>query len=284
MAKYKAWYASEDEIPQFARDNKLYVNRNGRWEFDHSEFDELEDLTSPGLAANKAKLLQEKKDANDALTAEKTRADNAEAELRKTQKPGMKILSKDESEQFQAYQALGAPKDLEKMKTEHAEQSSKLKNLETEGDLRKICEDAKLNFDATKDFVSSEKAKGSKIFLKEVKEKNPTTGKEETVNKPYISVEKDEGNGRFKSEEFLLKDFAEKNLPGYLAKSLFDVEQAEPPTKGKVAQPGVRVPSLSAGGSKTEEEGDTKSAAEKFNSKRDTRSLPWMQKPAAAEK
>jgi hypothetical protein len=283
MAKYKAWYASEDEIPQFARDNALYVNRNGRWEFDHGEFEQLEELTSPGLAANKATLLQEKKDANNALTAEKTRADNAEAELRKLQKPGTKIVSQEDDSLFQDYKALGAPKDLKKIKDEHAEQKSKLDKLGTEGEVRKLCEEAKLNFEATNDFMSSDKAKGSKIFLKDVKEKD-ASGKEIIVKKPFISVEKDEGNGRFKSEEFELKTFAEKNLPGYLAKSLFDVEEAAPEDNKRKVTPGVRIPSLSAGQSKDTEEGDVKPAVEKFNQRRDSRRMPWEKTEAAAQK
>lgn len=284
MAKYKAWYASEDEIPQFARDNKLYVSRNGRWEFDHGEFSELEELTSPGLAANKATLLQEKKDANTALTAEKTRADNAEAELRKLQKPGTKILSKEDAEQLQDYQALGAPKDLKVIKEEHAEQKSKLDKLGTESEVRKLCEEAKLNFEATSDFMSSDKAKGSKLIVKEVKEKD-ASGKETLVKRPFIMVEKDEGNGRFKSEEYSLNDYADKNLPAYLAKSLFDVEEAEPdPKKTKVTTTGVRVPVLSAGGSKTAAEGETKQPSEVFNQRRNTRVMPWDKPEAAAQK
>jgi hypothetical protein len=281
MAKYKAFYAKEEDIPQFARDNKLYVSRNGRWEFDHDEFEDLGDLTAPGLAANRDRIKGEKLDLQNEVTAEKKRADEAEAELRKVQKPGSKIISDDDAKQLESYQKLGPVKDLEKMKGEHTEYAGKLQNLESEKGVRKLCEDAKLNFEAVNDFVSSNRAKGAKLIVKDVKQKNDKTGKEELVKQAFIQVEEDKGNGRFESKEYDLKAYAKDNLPGYMAKALFEVEDSAEPEEKKT---GLKIPSLSGGKAKSDDaEPDAKTRADQYNSQRNTRTLPWDKPEAAAQ-
>lgn len=278
--KYKAFYASEDEIPQFARDNKLYVNRNGRWEFDHGEFEGLEDLTSPGLASNRDTIKGEKIELQNAVTAEKKRADDAEAELRKIQKPGSKVITSEDAKSLEDYQKLGPIKDLEKMKTEHAEYAGKIENIESEKDVRKLCETAKLNFDAVNDFVSSNKAKGAKLLTKEVKVKDDK-GKENLVTQAFVSVEEDKGNGRFESKEYPLKEYAEKNLPAYMAKALFEVSD-ETPAPAKDKSNVTQFPKLSGGKSKSEEGGnDVEAKVDSFNQSRNTRALPWEKQPAS---
>jgi len=283
MAKYKAFYASEDEIPQFARDNKLYVNRNGRWEFDHGEFESLEDLTSPGLASNRDALKNEKLGLQDAITAEKKRADEAEAELRKVQKPGTKIISSDEVTQLEDYQKLGSVKDLEKLKGEHAEYATKIQNIDSEKDVRKLCDDAKLNFDVVNDFVTSNRGKGVKIIVKDVKHKDDK-GKEQLVKKAFVTVEEDAGNGRFKTNEFELKEYAEKNLPGYVAKAMFETGTEDDKQTTTTTTTSPRLPNLSGGKARTEDttSQDAATRAEQFNKQRSTRSLPWEKKDAPA--
>lgn len=284
MAKYKAFYAKEEDIPQFARDNNLYVSRNGRWEFDHGEFEDLEDLTSPGLAANRDALKNEKLGLQNTITAEKKRADDAEAELRKTQKPGTKIIDSKESAMLEKYQKLGSPEDLEKIKGEHTEFATKIKNIDSEKDIRKLCEDTGLNFEAVNDFVSSNRGTNVKLIAKDVKEKDDK-GKESLVKRAFVTVEEDAGNGRFKTNEFELKEYAEKNLPGYVAKAMFEVGKEEPgkqTTTTTTTSP--RLPNLSGGKAGTDNNTgqDAASRAEQFNASRNTRSLPWAKKDAPA--
>lgn len=278
MAKYKAWYASEDEIPQFARDNSLYVNRNGRWEFDYAEFESLEELTSPGLATNKATILTEKKETEVALKSEKKRADDAEAELRKSQKPGTKIIDSNEAKMLEDYQKLGAPKDLEKIKTEHQEMAGKLGSLEGEKELRKLCEDAKINFDAVNDFMQT-KANGAKLTVKDVTEKDEKD-KEVLVKRAFITIEKPQGDGKFKLEESSLKEYAEKNVPAYMTTAMFAVDEISADEK-KVLSTGVKLPTLSGGKAKTGAGGEERSRAEDFNAQRNGRALPWETKEQA---
>lgn len=279
MAKFKAWYAEEGEIPQFARDNNLYVSRNGRWEFDHAEFENLEDLTSPGLASNRDKFRQEKENAQNALTSEKARADKAEAELSKVQKPGTKIISDSEAQVFEEYKKLGAPKDLKKKVDEHGQLSEKLTRIEGEKDIRKLCEEAGLNFEAVNDLISSEKGSKLKLMSKKVKTKD-AKGIETTSNQAYVTVEEDKGNGRFETKEYSLKDYADENLPKYLAKSIFDVEKSPEETSSK-EKPTTRLPRLSGGSSKEGGEEETKSNADRFNASRNQRQLPWTKKSEA---
>ena len=283
MAKYKAWYASEDEIPQFARDNKLYVQRNGRWEFDHGEFEQLEDLTAPGLAANRDALKNEKLGLQETITAEKLRADTAEAELRKMQKPGSKTITSEDANMLEAYQKLGSPKDLEKMKGEHAEYATKIKNIDTEKDIRKLCEETGLNFEAVNDFVTSNRGTNVKLISKDVKIKDDK-GKDTLVKRAFVTVEEDAGNGRFKTDEYELKDYADKNLPSYVAKAMFETKEEDTTQRSTTTTTtSPRLPNLSGGkaGDNTNTDKDAASRAEQFNKQRSNRVLPWEKKEPA---
>jgi hypothetical protein len=221
----KPWYASQDEIPEWAR--QLYSQKNGRWEFDGGKVDGLAEFLNPAVAAKKDEF-QTKYLAQKAAKEEaETKRDEAQRELSTVKQPGTVILSADENKLFTEYKEIGTPKDLKKIKAEHADQGVALAKIETEKGIDEVAKQTKLNPEVLKDLLSSDRGKGLKVIAKAGKIKD-AKGVETDGQIAFAVLETPDpaDKSKFKVEEKNFLEYAQANLPGYMVQALTTVGDA----------------------------------------------------------
>jgi hypothetical protein len=280
--KKKGSYMSEADIP--AEDKHLYKQVGGKWVFDTELFDEdeIENLVVPGLTSNKSKLKEEKTNSQTALREEKEKTQQLQAELDKIQKPGTKVLSKEEAEQFEEYQKLGPAKDIDAKLKKSEENEKRVKEIEAEKEDDKIISEAKVDKQAFNDFKKLH-GEGLKFVTKEIEEQDPKNAKNK-IKRTALMVQYDEKDGNtVKSREKELSEYAkEKNVSQYLVDAIFATEVKGQQPNNQQRKIGVHVPSLAANSSKKPEgtgggsQGE-KSYAQKANERRNgSRTMPWQ--------
>jgi hypothetical protein len=222
--KWKPWYKSTEELPTDMPDEikKLYVSKNGRIEFDDSKFDGLDEHLNPGVASNKEKALTEAKEAKQTARDAEAAKKIAEDALAAVQKPGTKLITKDEADQLEAYQKLGPPADIEKgLKRKDELETEVEQGKKTEG-VRAICKEAGLDEEATTDFLNSSHGEGLELFTKKEKGKDPKTKKDVDLVVPYVKVT-DKSTGKDVITEHKFETYlTDKKTPDYLTKAMFN--------------------------------------------------------------
>lgn len=271
MAKYKAKYDSKDKIPAEIVD--LFKLKDGVWEFDADEFDEFDEVVAPGLATNKNRILDEKRVLNDELKTVKTERDTAKAELEKVQKPGMKVITSDEVQTFEAYKKFGPVKDIENALAKKTELEGEITQTKKQKEIEDIATAAGADKTALTDWINS-RGEGAKISTKTVKSKD-SKGKD--VEEVQIVVTYEEKDGAVtKTREKTLQEYAkEKETPDYLINAIFSSNKAATTGKQELKKR-VHVPDLSKTSSNEASKGASASEiASRFNANRSTRQMPW---------
>lgn len=281
--KYKAKYSAESDIPADVK--AFYVLKDGEWVFNGTDFEGLDALLNPGLAANRDALKVEKDTVKNERDAAVKERDTAVADLAKASKPGTIFMDAAEKSTLDEYKALGTPKDIKEKLDNEKVASEKLGLLGQEGDIRNLAKATGLNEDALVDFkLNSERGKTLTLGSVKKKVKNEK-GVEEEKLVPVIKIT-DNVNGK---EVVTDKDFfeyaKENNFPEYLVTALSNGSASQVDTKAKPEKKFTAPPSM---GSKTtgEEEGsraNVNTFIKKSNESRSTRQMPWSKKSETTE-
>lgn len=272
--KYKAKYGAESDIP--AEVKAFYHMQDGEWVFRGSDFDGLDALLNPGLAANRDAIKAEKLTLTTALSVATKERDEAQTALAKASKPGMVTMDAAEQQLLTDYKALGPIKDVQAKIANEAVVSEKLKLVSSEGEIRQLAKDAGLNAEALIDFkLNSERGKNVTLAIGEIEEEDPKTKKKITKKVPMV-VTIDVVNGKDKETKVPFAEFAKtNNYPEYLVQAIFTGSASQEETvtkpKGFVAPPslGERTAAAEATGTKVSE------VVDRFNQERSTRRMPW---------
>lgn len=292
MAKWKAYYAKKEDFPDDMPEEirKLYVSRNGRYEFDYADFEDLDGLSNPGLEANRDKWKREKEQADTALTEEKQKREAAEKELGNHKKPGMVSVPQAEYDQLKEYQKLGPVADVEKQIEENKDLKEQVENTTKEKERAAFCKDANLDPTALEDFMALRGDGIDKLFTKKTQIADPKdkSGKKKIdYNEPWveITVKKD---GKEKTEEYPLKKYMTEvnKVSDYLVNAVF-TPSANSSTGQTNTQTGqnsqqVVIPDESTG--RVSDDGTkpvtspVKERNKKFIAENSTRRKPWEQK------
>lgn len=276
-----AFYASEADLDKDASDlKKYYQQKNGRWEFNDKDWPDLGDFLNPGLAANKARILQEKKDVEEALKDSQKEAKEARAEVDKLKRPGTVIISADDNQLFEKYKTIGPPADIDKKIEENEQRGKILQEKEQEEKLTNVATAAKVNIQALKDLkklhsdIVDVKTKTSKV--------KDRAGKEVDQTSLIFSV-KTQDNGKDVISDKSFDDFVkEKNLPKYLVDGLNDVSSTnQNQTNNRAEKTKPFIPDDLTRSVKDSKEPLTgveraKQRARQYNQEQSTRVLPWQ--------
>lgn len=274
--KYKAKYGAEADIPDDVK--AFYKLIKGEWVFDWEEFEGLDAVTNPSLAANRDTILEEKKNMATAKKAAEDRVSELEGEVNKLKKPGTVIMTADDQKVLDNYKELGTVDDIKAKLENEATLTTKLSVVETKDELRSLAKQLKLNEDALIDFkLNSERGKDVKLRVgkKKVKDKD----NKEVEHDALMVVVTDSVNGKDKETEKDFNDYAkEKNYPAYLVNAIFD--SGEETKKSDTKKTSFYVPKTTKESTKTADSQTSlaKTLSEKYNKDRSTRKLPWSTK------
>jgi hypothetical protein len=272
--KYKAKYSAESEIPADVK--AFYILQGGEWVFNGAEFDGLDALLNPGLAANRDAIKAEKKTEHDARVAIEKERDDANVLLAKASKPGTVHMDAADQKLLDEYKEIGPIKDIKEKLDNEKQVVEKLTLLSTEKDVRQLAKDLGLNEDALVDFkLNSER--GKNVILASVKQKvKDAKGVETEKLIPVVQVT-DTVNGKEVVTNKNFAEFAKENhYPEYLVQAIFNGSAASldktDKTKTFRAPPSLSEKTVDdESGSKT----SAKKVVDRFNQERSTRKLPW---------
>lgn len=272
--KYKAKYSAESEVPVDVK--AFYVLQDGEWVFNGADFEGLDALLNPGLAANRDTIKSEKLTAVAERDVAVKERDAAQAELSKASKPGTIFMSAEDKKALDDYKALGTLKDVTDKLANEQVVSEKLNLFSTEKEVRQLAKDLGLNEDALVDFkLNSERGKNVVIVAETIKVKDEK-GKEVERRIPVVQIT-DNVNGKDKVTTKSFADFAKENhFPEYLVTAIFNapaVVEEKSKTKTFVAPPSL-VQKSSGNGDDTGKT-DVKKTVARFNEERSTRQMPW---------
>lgn len=279
---YKATYASEAEVPDELK--AFYHKKGGKWVFNFAEFEGIDDVVAPGLAANRDEFRSDKEKAEAKLQAAVDGEKAAKDELARIKAPGTKVISKDEAKQLEDYQALGPVKDLANMQSENTELRTEKEKNDRDKGLKTVCEETGLSHEAVVDLLDT-RLKGGEIFSKAGKGVDPKTKKEIDTKEPWVRVTTSVDGKKDKVEEFKLSDYAkDKAYPTYLVNGLF----AQTDNQQQTPQKTLNIPDASTGrsngGGKQESGEDSlvKKVVARGQQETSTRRKPWdTAEPAA---
>jgi len=271
--KYKAFYGSEDEVPDEVK--ALYVSRNGRWEFQGSEFEGLAELLNPGLAANKETILEEKRRITTRAEDAEKRLSDLQAEVSKLKQPGTVTISSEDNETLTAYKALGPVKDIQKALNTKTELESKVRQIEFVSEVDKVSKTTGMNTDVVSDFLSQISGKNPKLSTKSTKVKDAKGAESEEIS-AYITVDELD-NGKPVQREYAFSDYAKQNAKQYLLDAMFENGKKETSKPTNVEkQSTFRLPKESGRSASETTNSDEKPLISRFNQERDQRKLPWQ--------
>lgn len=271
--KYKARYSAESDIPDDVK--AFYVMKDGEWVFNGAEFEGLDALLNPGLAANRDALKVEKQNEHTARKQAEQERDDANNLLTKASKPGTVHMDVAEQKLLDEYKVLGPIKDIKEKLDNEKIVSDKLTLLSTEKEVRQMAKDLGLNEDALVDFkLNSER--GRNVILAAVKKKvKNAKGIEEEKLIPVVQITNNiDGKDKVTEKDF--SEFAKENhYPEYLMTAIFN-RIPETNIKDDKKSKFIAPPSMKE---KTGDENsgrvDVKNFITRANDERSTRKVPW---------
>lgn len=285
-----AVYDSFDAIPEALRDEFEQVN--GKWQLKASAVPGAGPLFNQALAANEKKAVDQVKARNEKIRGLEEENNSLKDKLTVLDSPGNKVLSKADADTFDAYTALGTPKEIKERLEKLPELEGKVTQFETAKSLTDITKanglgDVKLNSEVLSDFLALPENKGVTAFIKTEKRKD-AKGAEITVEVPYLKVETLE-DGKTKVSEHELLTFAKEKMKEYQYTALVS-GAAEPAAggKGKTAAAtatggsSLKVPDLGSARQEPGAEGDKKRPVDKYNAARAARPSPFTKAPVVA--
>jgi len=273
----QATYDSLDAIPEALRDEFEQVN--AKWQLKASAIPGVGPLFNSALAANERKAVDQVKTRNEKIRLLEEEKNNLEDKLATLDVPGHKVLSKEDSELWDKYNALGTPKEIEGKLEQLPTLQQKVAKAESAEMVAKIATAGGVNTEVLSDWASN--ATGLTFFTKSV-EQTDAKGVKTTVEVPYVKVETIDG-GKTKVEEKELLPFAKETLPEwkYTALTTVNGDAASSSSHGNTAPrqvAGVQLPSL--GSATTKPAGDKKErAVDKANKERAAKPNPFMTPP-----
>jgi hypothetical protein len=271
--KYKAKYGAESDVP--AEVKAFYILQGGEWVFNGSDFEGLDALLNPGLAAKRDTIKDEKVTLKKALDTVTKERDDANELLAKASKPGTVHMDAAEQKTLEEYKALGSVKDIKEKLDNEKVASEKLGRMSQADELRLLAKDTGLNEDALLDFkLNSERGRDVSLASEKRKIKNEK-GVEEERLVPVVKIT-NTVNGKEVVETKLFSEFAKENhYPEYLVTAMFNGPAAQKTDES--ARKGFHAPPSLGRKTTGEDEGkpDVKKVVNRFNEERSTRKMPW---------
>jgi len=228
MSILKSKYTKLKDIPKWAREANLYQQQDsGEYVFRIDQVEGATELAAPGLTANRDAFRDEKDEAIRQRDAAVQRAEAAEKDLSKLRTPGSVVLSPDDTTEWNAMKALGTSKEISKKLDELKDAKVKIENIDASKARGDFAKAAGINETVFDDWLSSDRGEGiTKYFTKEELVKDEKTGKEEKVQVPYLTLEK-QVDGKTKTEDVKLETYAKTVLPVYQYEALQKVDTNE---------------------------------------------------------
>lgn len=275
MAKYKAVYDSESDVPEEVK--AFYIKSGGKWKFNDSEFEGVAELTNPGLASKKDELLTKLTAAKTDRDAYKERAEKAETEVNTLKKPGTVVITNEDNQMLEQYKAIGPVKDIEAKIQKGEQDSEQLGKLTKAQQLRQTARKAGIDEEAFIDFANSERGRDLVFDVKKAKVKD-AKGKEIETD-TLVVVKTDEINGKQQTSDIVFSKWAEDNsIPKYLVNAIFTNQPApNESVKNKVYIPPTVTKPADDGESGKQEGRLVTKRLQHSNESRNTRQFAWTQ-------
>lgn len=277
-----ATYDSFEAIPEAFRSE--FEQSNGKWQLKADAIPGVGPLFNAGLAANEQRAVDQVKTRNTKIREQEEELNQLRDKLAVLDSPGNKVLSKADADTFDAYAALGTPKEIKAILEKLPELETKVTKFETSEALVKVTKanglgEVKLNPEVLTDWLSSQDNKGITAFVK-TEERLDAKGQKVNVEVPYLRVETQE-NGKATVSEKELLTFAKEKMPDWKYTALISGAVEAAPVNGKGNQAPVntgvslRVPDLGSAREKPAAEGDAKRPVDKYNEQRASRPSPF---------
>ncbi len=286
----QATYDSLEAIPEALREE--FEQKNGKWQLKSEAIPGVGPLFNSALAANESKAVGQVKTRNERIRVLEEELNTAKDKLAVLDTPGNKVLSKDDAASFDAYVALGTPKEIKTKLAQNEELSGKVAKFETGDALAKVAQanglgDVKINPEVLTDWLTSADNKGVTVFVKTV-EQTDAKGAKTNVEVPHVRIEKNE-DGVTKVSERELLPFAKEVMPEWKYTALIATGEeasgggkktATKAAAGAGNGSGVKIPDLSSARKPVTEGSDKKRPIDLFNEQRAAKANPFAKNGA----
>lgn len=224
-------YDAQDAIPAELR-GFFKQRADGKWVFDHTQFEGIAELVNPALEANRKQWMTNRDTERQLRTQAETEAAAAKAALAALQSPGSVVLSEADAKAWQAYTSLGDLKTVKEKVAGFDTANAELSTLKQTELWRGVAGQTGLNPDVLIDVLRSERGKGVELFAKDAKSKKD--GKDVDTKVPYVRWKVPGASpNEFSLKEAPLTDYAtQQNWPGYIVSGLTATpqqQQGQPP-------------------------------------------------------
>lgn len=255
---FKAIYDTEAEIP--AEVKKFYTTRaDGKWVFNHAQFDGLPALTNPTLEANRNDWQHQAMEARRTLTETQARVTTLEAQAGLKNAPGSMILSEADAKVWNQLNGLGKADEVIRRFSAYPELEAKTRQAEEIAALETLAQQTGLNFSTLKSELPL-RGKGIKLSQKPITVTE--NGREVVKQVAYATIKTKTATGETNvSEEPFLEYVKKAGWPDYVVGALTAQQQNgnqqqqanghQPVVRPLVPNTGVSNPNGQMGGQQT---------------------------------
>lgn len=226
---FKAIYDTEAEIP--AEVKKFYTTRaDGKWVFNHAQFDGLAALTNPTLEANRNDWQHQAMEARRNLTETQARVQTLEAQAGLKNAPGSVVLSEADAKVWQQLNALGKADEIIKRFNSFPELEGRVRQAEEIAALETLAAQTGLNFNALKTELPL-RGKGIKLVQKPVEVVE--NGRAVVKQVAYATIRTKQADGSTAvTEEPFLEHVKKAGWPDYVITALTASQQQQQQQQG----------------------------------------------------
>lgn len=260
----QATYDSLEAIPEDLREEFHQVK--GKWVLKETAIPGVGPLFNPGLAANEERAVSQVKARNERITKLEEENNLLKDKLSALDSPDSRVLSKEDSQTFEAFVALGTPKELKKKLEEHESLSDKVRSYERREEFNKMGA-LGINPDVLSDWAQSA---ADLEFVTKSAEEGSGDKKKVTVT-PVVRVPVVE-NGKSRVVERDLLEYAQEVLPDWKYKALTATAAA---TEAPDTAPPVKLPDLRSSKNEPTQDRTKKRPVDRANEERASRPNPF---------